>query len=507
MGGRRGRLALSEERLGLGHGHGQHLGDVLPAEGVLQHRGVEPLPLAQLAGAGDGGHDPEVGVDDAGTVAGGAGALGVGAEQRRLHAVGLRERLADRVEQPGVGRGVAPPRALDRGLVDRHHPVLARHRAVDQRALPRPGHAGHHHEHAERDVDVDVLQVVEAGPAHLQRCPTGVRTVSLSDGPIVQVPAGEGAAGPQPLDGALEHHLAALGAGARAEVDHVVGDLDRLRLVLHDQHRVALVPELQEQVVHPLDVVGVQPDRRLVEDVRDVGERRAEVADHLRALGLAARQRARRPVEAEVAQPDLHERVKGVPQRAEQRRHRRLVELCHPLRQVADLHRADVGDVEPLDLGGTGRLGEPGAAAVGAGGEGHHPLHERPDVGLHRVDVLGQVGLLDLRDQPRVGQVDAVDLDLGRLLVEQVVELLLGELPDRLVGVEVAAAAVDPAVPAVHAVAGDGERPLHEGLAVVVQLGQVEVVDGAPALAARAHAAGDAEAPLLSLLRAARARS
>ena len=61
-----------------------------------------------------------------GAVAGRAGALGVGAEQRRLHAVGLRERLADRVEQPGIRRRVAAPRAADRGLVDRHHTVPAR---------------------------------------------------------------------------------------------------------------------------------------------------------------------------------------------------------------------------------------------------------------------------------------------------------------------------------------------------------------------------------------------
>src|SRR5215211_330657 len=60
----------------------------------------------------------QVGVDDAGAA---AGALGVGAEQRRLHAVGLRERLADRVERSGVGRQVAPSRAADRALVDRHH--------------------------------------------------------------------------------------------------------------------------------------------------------------------------------------------------------------------------------------------------------------------------------------------------------------------------------------------------------------------------------------------------
>ena len=119
--------------------------------------------------------------------------------------------------------------------------------------------------------------------------------------------AGDGAAGPQPVDGSLEDHLATGRAGAWAEIDDVVGDLDRLGLVLDDEHRVALVAQSEQQVVHPLDVVGVQPDRGLIEDVGDVGQRGAEVADHLRALRLAARQRARRPVEREVAQPDLHE--------------------------------------------------------------------------------------------------------------------------------------------------------------------------------------------------------
>ena len=218
---------------------------------------------------------------------------------------------------------------------------------------------------------------------------------------------GERAAGPQPVDGALEDHLAAGGAGAGAEVDDVVGDRDRLRLVLDHEDGVALVAQPQQQVVHPLDVVGVQPDRRLVEDVGHVGERRPEVADHLGALRLAARQRAGRPVEAEVAQPDLHERVERLPQRRQQRRDGRLVQAAHPLGQVVDLHRAGVGDVDPLDLGGPGGLVEPGAAALGAGGEGDRALHERPDVRLHRVDVLGQERLLDPRDQALVGEVDA----------------------------------------------------------------------------------------------------
>jgi len=82
--------------------------------------------------------------------------------------------------------------------------------------------------------------------------------------------------------------------------------------VLDDEHRVALVAQPQQQVVHPLDVVGVQARGGLVEDVGDVGERRPEVPDHLGALCLAARQRARRPLEREVAKPDLHERVEDL---------------------------------------------------------------------------------------------------------------------------------------------------------------------------------------------------
>ena len=143
--------------------------------------------------------------------------------------------------------------------------------------FPEPGHAGHHHQHAERDVDIDVLQIVGVGAAHLERADRRPHR-RLQGGPVVEVAAGDGVAGAQPLDGALEHHLAAGSAGAGAEIDDVVGDRDRLRLVLHDQHGVALVPQLQQQVVHPLNVVRVQARGGLVEHVGDVGERGARCA-------------------------------------------------------------------------------------------------------------------------------------------------------------------------------------------------------------------------------------
>ena len=187
-----------------------------------------------------------------------------------------------------------------------------------ERALARARDAGDDAEHPERDVDVDVAQVVRRRAADLHRA-GGLAQRVLEADPVVEVVARDRVAPAQRLDGALEDDLAAGGAGPRTEVDDVVGDRDRLRLVLDDEDRVALVAQLEQQRVHPRDVVRVQADRRLVEDVGDVGEGRAEVADHLGALGLSAGERAGRTVEREVAEADLGERVEQVLQPAQQR--------------------------------------------------------------------------------------------------------------------------------------------------------------------------------------------
>ena len=100
---------------------------------------------------------------------------------------------------------------------------------MDQRALARPGHAGHGHQHAERDVHVDVPQVVGIGTPHLQDARRGPHH-RFQGGPVVQVAPGQRAARPQPVDRALEHDPATGGAGTGPEVHHVIGDRDRLRL-------------------------------------------------------------------------------------------------------------------------------------------------------------------------------------------------------------------------------------------------------------------------------------
>ena len=177
-----------------------------------------------------------------------------------------------------------------------------------------------------------------------------------------------------------------------------------------------------------------------------------------------------------------------MPQRLQQRRDGRLVQIAHPLGQVADLHRTGVGDVDLVDLRRPGGLVEPGALALGTGGEGDRALHERPDVRLHRLDVLGQKRLLDSRDEALVGEVDVLELHLPRPAVQEVLTLLLCVFLDRLVRVE-ARGREDAHLPAVSRVARNGERPLVEGLAVVEELRQVDVADRSHALASRAHAA------------------
>jgi len=237
--------------------------------------------------------------------------------------------------------------------------------------------------------------------------------------------------------------------------------------------------------------VGVEADGGLVEDVGDVGEGGAEVADHLGALGLAAGERAGRPVQGEVAEPDVHEFLQEVGEGGEEGCGGRLVQGADPLGEVADLHAAGVRDRLPGDRGGAGVGGEAGALALGAGVEGDHPFDEGADVRLHGVRVLGEHGLLDLGDQALVGHVDVLELHLAGLAVQELLPLPLGEVLHGCV--QRHHGAEEPHVPAVRRVAGHLDRALGEGLALIHQFGEIDVRDRAPALAAGTHPAHHGE--------------
>ena len=181
----------------------------LPRSVYVEHLVGEALALARLADARHAGHHRQVGVDQPDALAGRAGALGVGAEQGGLDAVGLGEGGTDRVEQPGVGGRVAASGAPDRGLVDDHDPGPAAQRPVDQRALAGAGDSGDHGEHPERDVHVTSRRLCRSRLADRQ-LPGGWRRVSSRGDPVVEVPAGERVGAAQPGDVAGEADPAAV---------------------------------------------------------------------------------------------------------------------------------------------------------------------------------------------------------------------------------------------------------------------------------------------------------
>ena len=171
----------------------------------------------------------------------------------------------------------------------------------------------------------DVLQVVRAraddgerlAVAGLRRC-FGIGIWRTPD----RYCAGEAVGAGHDLVGrALRDDLAAVDAGAGADVDHVVGGADRVLVVLDHDHRVADVAQVLERLEQPRVVALVQADRRLVQHVEHAGQAGADLRGQADALALAARQRAggarqRQIVEADVVQElqalaDLLEDARG----------------------------------------------------------------------------------------------------------------------------------------------------------------------------------------------------
>src|SRR5581483_2478694 len=201
---------------GLLHVHVEHVVNALALEADLQRFAVEAAAFADGTGHPDIGE--EVHVEAIGAIAFArltAAAGLVEAEAARLIAADLRlgqlgEQSANLVEDLDVRRWVGARRPANRRLIDvndfvnvlgaddaivlanlattrsgiavvavffllgrrptvcqrRHQGVLEN--VVDQRAFARATDAGHTHEAAKRDLDVDVLQIVVAGTKNLQ---------------------------------------------------------------------------------------------------------------------------------------------------------------------------------------------------------------------------------------------------------------------------------------------------------------------------------------------------
>ena len=167
-------------------------------------------------------------------------------------------------------------------------------RVDQQRRLAAAGDAGHRGEGGERNRGRDVLQIVagRAGDGEL----AGLGDLAAMLRHLDLKRAGQVLSGER---GGVRHDVprrafgddvAAVDAGGRADVDHMVGRKDRLLVVLDDDHGVAEVAQVFQRFEQAGVVALVQADRGLVEHVEHAGQPRADLA---RRGGCAGSRRRR----------------------------------------------------------------------------------------------------------------------------------------------------------------------------------------------------------------------
>ena len=251
------------------------------------------------------------------------------------------EQFADRREQPGVGRRIGARRTADRALVDVHDLVQVlqaldavvcgrfqrrgavqcrgaqrEQRVVDQRRLARTGHAGDAGQQADRNFQIDIVQVVAARALEVQRQLLVARRALGRNRDLHspgQVFAGQRVRVRHDFCGrALGDDLAAVHAGARADVDHVVGQADRVFVVLDHDHRVADVAQVLERAEQAIVVALMQADRRFVEDVHHADQAGADLAGQANPLRFAAGQGVGAAIQRQVVEADVDQELQAL---------------------------------------------------------------------------------------------------------------------------------------------------------------------------------------------------
>src|SRR5918994_3389917 len=114
------------------------------------------------------------------------------------------------------------------------------------------------------------------------------------------------------FDRAFGHHFTAEATGTRPEVDDMVRSLDGVLVMLHDDDRIPQIPEPAKRCQQALVVALMQPDARLIEDVEDAYETRADLSSEADALGLSAGQRCSGSPQSEVVETNVAQKSKSV---------------------------------------------------------------------------------------------------------------------------------------------------------------------------------------------------
>ncbi|CDE52066.1 putative uncharacterized protein [Sutterella sp. CAG:351] len=84
----------------------------------------------------------------------------------------------------------------------------------------------------------------------------------------------------------LRDHVSALRPGDRSHLNHPVGFLQDLHIVINEHHTVPIVNQVMDDIREPHDIRGVKTDRGFVEHIKHAGCPVADRAGYLHPLPL-----------------------------------------------------------------------------------------------------------------------------------------------------------------------------------------------------------------------------
>ena len=173
---------------------------------------------------------------------------------------------------------------------------------------------------------------------------------------------------------ALKHHPSAVVARARPHVHKVVRHCYDFAVVLHYQHRVAVVPQVAQRLFQPAYVLWVKPHTGLVQHIGHIREGRIDIFRYLDALCLAAAQGASATSQREVAQPYVAQRLQPFAKLVFQVGGQRMLNARYECQRLVDGHTHHVGQILSLYAATAHAFVQPCAVTFRAFRGARHPV-------------------------------------------------------------------------------------------------------------------------------------
>ena len=98
-------------------------------------------------------------------------------------------------------------------------------------------------------------------------------------------------------------------AGTGPDIDNMIGVTDGVLVVLHYQHGIAEVAQVNQRLEQALVIPLMEADGGFIEDIHDADQPRPDLAGQADALGLAARERLGAAVQAQIIQADINQKA------------------------------------------------------------------------------------------------------------------------------------------------------------------------------------------------------